>query len=236
MSKLKKGLSFLTLFCLAATAAAFIGLHRLNPESLQETLERMGFWAPLIYITLYIIATLLVLPSTALNLTGGAIFGIGFGLLWTSLAAVIAAAIAFVFARTAGRKAIAKRLSGRWQAMDAELRNGAIFYMFAIRLLPILPYGLVNFAAGLTSVRFQDYLIGTTLGTVPSVLPFVMLGSSGIKAIHTGDILPLLGAMALIGLLVGGSAWYRRRRTFPKQADRELKESKLNPYSSQEKE
>jgi uncharacterized membrane protein YdjX (TVP38/TMEM64 family) len=76
--------------------------------------------------------------------------------------------------------------------MDAEMRQGGLFYMFAIRLLPIIPYGLVNFAAGLTSIRFRDYLIGTILGTVPGVLPFVMLGSSGLQAMRTGDILPLL--------------------------------------------
>jgi uncharacterized membrane protein YdjX (TVP38/TMEM64 family) len=89
--------------------------------------------------------------------------------------------------------------------------------MFAIRLVPIMPYGLVNFAAGLTSVTFKDYLIGTVLGTVPGILPFVLLGSSGLKAIRTGEMMPLVGTLALLGMLVAGSTWYRRRRTFPPQ-------------------
>jgi uncharacterized membrane protein YdjX (TVP38/TMEM64 family) len=184
---------------------------RIRPEYIESWLRLMGGWAPIVYILLYVTTTILVFPSTALNMTGGAIFGPWLGLLWTSIGAVIAAIVSFAFTRTIGRKAIEKRLAGRWQVMDAEVRRGGVFYMFAIRLVPIMPYGLVNFAAGLTSVTFQDYVVGTTLGTVPSVLPFVLLGSYGLKAVRTGDVLPLLGTLLLTGLLVAGSTWYRRR-------------------------
>lgn len=218
MSKAKLGSILLVLICVAATAAALIWSGNIDRDRLQLWLDAAGWWAPVLYIVMYVIATLLVLPSTALNLLGGAVFGAVGGIIWTSLAAIIAAAIGFGFARTLGRKAIARRLAGRWQAMDAELRQGAVFYMFAARLVPILPYGLVNFAAGLTSISLRDYLIGTTIGTVPSVLPFVLIGSSGVQALQTGDVLPLLGALGLTGLLVAGSTWYRRRRTFPQQA------------------
>ncbi|NES71723.1 MAG: LPXTG cell wall anchor domain-containing protein, partial [Okeania sp. SIO2D1] len=73
---------------------------------------------------------------------------------------------------------------------------------------------------------FRDYLLGTAMGTIPGVLPFVMLGSSGIKAIQTGDVLPLLGALGLIGVLVGGATWYRRRRSFPQEAVEKEKQPK----------
>jgi uncharacterized membrane protein YdjX (TVP38/TMEM64 family) len=100
--------------------------------------------------------------------------------------------------------------------------------MFAIRLVPIMPYGLVNFAAGLTSISFKDYVLGTTIGTVPSVLPFVLLGSSGLKALNTGDVLPLVGALALTGILVGGSTWYRRRTTLNNPAKALRKKEERN--------
>ena len=200
-------------------------LGGIDPEQIQNWLQQAGIWAPVIYILVYVVATILVLPSTALNLTGGAIFGPWIGTLWTSVAAIVAAIAAFAFTRTIGRQLIEKRLAGRWQALDAEIRQGGVFYMFAIRLLPIIPYGLVNFAAGLTSIRFKDYLIGTALGTVPGVLPFVMLGSSGLRALQTGDVLPLVFALVLIGLLVGGSTWYRRRRTYPQAQIQQAEDS-----------
>lgn len=216
--KFKNGIFLITVFCIVVTGLAVYLLGGIDPKQLQVWLDRAGIWAPLIYIVLYTVATILVLPSTALNLTGGAIFGPWLGTLWTSVAAIIAAVVAFAFTRTIGRDVIAQRLAGRWQAMDAEIRQGGLFYMFAIRLLPIIPYGLVNFAAGLTSIRFRDYLLGTVLGTVPGILPFVMLGSSGLQAMRTGNILPLMGSLGLIGLLVGGATWYRRRRQSPQQA------------------
>jgi uncharacterized membrane protein YdjX (TVP38/TMEM64 family) len=196
--------------CAIVTVLGAYLVGRIRPEHIESWLRLMGGWAPIVYILLYVITTVLVFPSTALNMTGGAIFGPSLGLLWTSIGAVIAAIVSFAFTRTIGRKAIEKRLAGRWQVMDAEVRRGGVFYMFAIRLVPIMPYGLVNFAAGLTSVTFQDYVVGTMLGTVPSVLPFVLLGSYGLKAVRTGDVLPLLGALLLTGLLVAGSTWYRR--------------------------
>lgn len=222
----KNGIFLLTVFCIAVTALAVYILGGIDTAQLQVSLNQLGIWTPIIYIVLYTVATLLILPSTALNLTSGAIFGIWLGTLWTSIAAIIAAIVAFAFTRTVGREMIASKLAGRWQAIDAEMSQGGLFYVFAIRLLPLIPYGLVNFAAGLTSIRFRDYFLGTILGTVPGVLPFVMLGSSGLQALKTGDYLPLMGALGLTGLLVGGSTWYRRRRKSPQKKLQEKQKDK----------
>jgi uncharacterized membrane protein YdjX (TVP38/TMEM64 family) len=213
--KFKTGAIIIFLVCVLATIGMFWYLGGVDIDALQKWLRQWGWWAPALYVVLYIIATMLVLPSTALNLTGGALFGPWLGLLWTSVGAILAAIMAFIFSRTIGREAVARRLAGRWQAMDAEVKRGGRFYMFALRLLPAMPYGLVNFAAGLTSISFKDYLIGTTLGTVPGILPFVWLGSSGVRAVKTGDVWPLLAALSLLALLVMGSTWYRQQRLRP---------------------
>ena len=228
--KFKTGAILIFIICLLLTTIAFFLLGGIDPVKLQHWLSQAGIWAPIVYIIVYIVATLLLIPSTALNLTGGALFGPWLGAFWTSLAAILAAIVAFVFTRSVGRETVAKRLRGKWHAMDAEVRQGGLFYMFAIRLLPLMPYGIVNFAAGLTSVTFKDYLLGTTLGTLPGVLPFVLLGSSGLKAIKTGDILPLLTALGMTGILVGGSTWYRRNRSFPTAAVEKVKASEYSKY------
>ncbi|MEL6493870.1 MAG: TVP38/TMEM64 family protein [Cyanobacteria bacterium J06623_7] len=217
MPKLKKTVILLTVICIIATGIGVVIVGGIDRTQLQQWLEQMGVFAPVIYILLYTVGTLLILPSTPLNLTGGAIFGIWWGTLWTTIAALVAAIAAFVFTRTVGREFINHKLAGRWSAVDAEIRQGGLFYLFAIRLLPIIPYGIVNFVAGLTSIKFKDYLLGTALGTLPGVLPFVMMGA-GISELSQGNILPLMGAFALTGMLVGGATWYRRRRRHP-QAD-----------------
>lgn len=220
--KFKSGIFLLTVVCIIATGVGVYLLGGIEQAQLQTWLKQAGVWAPLTYIVLYTVGTILILPSTPLNLSGGAIFGAWLGTLWTTIAAVIAAVVAFAFTRTVGRDVVARKFAGRWEAMDAEMRQGGLFYMFAIRLLPIIPYGLVNFAAGLTSIRFRDYFVGTLLGTVPGVLPFVLLGSSGLQALKTGDVLPLMGALGLTGILVGGATWYRRRRSDRTQDLREV--------------
>ena len=202
------------ILCAIATAIGIVAIGGIDRQQLQGWLSTMGIYAPVIYITLYTVATWLILPSTPLNLTGGAIFGIWWGTLWTTIAALVAAIAAFAFTRTIGRKLVAQKLAGGWNAVDAEIRQGGLFYIFAVRLLPIIPYGIVNFAAGLTSIKFKDYLTGTLLGTLPGVLPFVMMGA-GIGELSQGNILPLTCAFALTGMLVGGATWYRRRRQSP---------------------
>jgi uncharacterized membrane protein YdjX (TVP38/TMEM64 family) len=218
MPEFKNSIVILTIFCIVATGIGIVILGRIDRQQLQVWLETMGVFAPIIYIFFYTAATLLVLPSTPLNLTGGAIFGILWGTLWTTIAALVAAIAAFAFTRTVGREWVTQRLAGRWNAVDAEIRQGGLFYMFAIRLLPIIPYGIVNFVAGLTSIKFKDYLIGTILGTVPGVLPFVMMGA-GITQLSQGNILPLMCAFTLTGISIGGATWYRRRRQSPKQVE-----------------
>lgn len=202
----------LAVVCLLLTWLSIHALGGYKPAQLQALIHRAGLWAPVIYIALYAVGTLALLPSTPLNISGGLLFGPWWGMVWTSVGAVVAAAIAFLFSRTVGRPIMEKRLEGRWQTMDAEIRRGGLFYMFAIRLIPVMPYGIVNFAAGLTSIRFRDFWVGTILGTVPSVLPFVLVGSSSFKALSTGNLWPLLGALGLTGALVLFSTWFRAQR------------------------
>lgn len=213
---LKSGIFILTIICIIATGAGVYLLADIDQQQLQNWLKQAGIWAPLIYIILYTVGTILILPSTPLNLSGGAIFGVWWGTMWTTIAAVVAAVVAFAFTRTIGRDVVAKKFAGKWEAIDAEMRQGGLFYLFAIRLLPLIPYGLVNFAAGLTGIRFKDYFIGTLLGTVPGILPFVMMGA-GLRSLKQGDILPLTFALALAGMLVGVATWYRRRRQSPQK-------------------
>lgn len=226
--KLKQGIVLLTLVCIFATGIGIYVIGEIDREQIQALLIAAGIWAPIVYIILYTLGTLLILPSTPLNLSGGAIFGIWWGTLWTTVAAVIAAVVAFAFARTVGREWMSRKLAGRWEVMDAEIRQGGLFYLFAIRLLPIIPYGIVNFAAGLTSMRFQDYFLSTVLGTVPGILPFVMMGA-GLQALTSGNVVPFVGALALVGLLVGSATWYRRRRQDPRQALEKIEQSSSLP-------
>ncbi len=121
---LKNSLFLITIICIIATGLGVYFLGGIDQKLLQDWLQQMGILAPIVYILLYVVGTLLILPSTPLNLSGGAIFGIWWGTIWTTLAAIIAALVAFSFTRSIGRVLMAKKLAGRWEALDAEIRLG----------------------------------------------------------------------------------------------------------------
>jgi uncharacterized membrane protein YdjX (TVP38/TMEM64 family) len=152
MSKINSSIILLMVIFIALPAVVAYLLGWIDPLRLQGLILSAGAWAPLLYVGLYVVATSLLLPSTPLNISGGLLFGLSLGMLWTGIAAVVAAAMTFAFARTLGQTVIRQKMVGRWQAMDAEVRRGAKLYMFAVRLLPVLPNGLVNYSAGVVTL------------------------------------------------------------------------------------
>jgi uncharacterized membrane protein YdjX (TVP38/TMEM64 family) len=209
--KAKTLVLLLTLLSLVLTVAGAYWLGGIDRTILATWLAKQGFWAPLLYVLAYVVGTFLMLPSTPLNLAGGAVFGTWWGTLWTTIGAVLAAAVSFWFSRAMGRDWVQQRVGSRWQQFDQDIAAEGFFYIVAVRLLPLLPYGLVNFGAGLSGVKFRDYLLGTAIGTTPGLFPFVMMGD-GLTDLRRGDLWPLTLSSTLIGLTVGVATWMRRRQ------------------------
>ncbi|BAQ64260.1 hypothetical protein GM3709_1025 [Geminocystis sp. NIES-3709] len=209
---MKNQLIVLTLICIIISGITIFFMGGIDPQLLNNILTKLGIFAPIIYIFLYILATILLVPSTPLNLSGGLIFGFWWGLLWTSIGAIIAGVVSFAYARYLGRNWVKKRFGIHLQKLDKEIKKGGMGYIFAIRLLPLIPYGIVNFSAGLTSVKEKDYFFGTIFGTIPGILPFVMMGA-GFSSISKGDMLTMTISLGLIGLLVGIATWYKKKNT-----------------------
>jgi uncharacterized membrane protein YdjX (TVP38/TMEM64 family) len=183
-------------------------------SQVQELVKTSGIWGSIIFVIAYAIATLLVLPVTALNIAGGALYGVLTGLLLTSVGALISALLGFILARSLGTKLItseynsADNLSNVGQNLD----KGGIGYAFAARLLPLIPYGVVSLAAGLSPIKRRDYLLGTLMGTPLGIAPFVFLGSTGVQMYSGHDVLPLLASSMGLAMLVAVGTWYRSRQ------------------------
>jgi len=164
-------------------------------ESLAHWVGQAGVWGAGVYIGVYMVATLVLLPTTPLNVAAGALFGPGWGLLWTVVGACLAAVVGFAWARGAGQAWLQRRLGGRWRRY-VQQRGGMV--LFWVRLLPVLPYGLVNYGAGLAGISWRDYLLTLVPGTVVGVAPVVWLGS-GLHPGTNGWFWVGLGGMVLTG-------------------------------------
>jgi uncharacterized membrane protein YdjX (TVP38/TMEM64 family) len=198
----------------AFTAALLIAgrLAGFDAEWLGAALQRAGAWAPVLFVLCYALATSLLLPATPLNLLAGAVFGPAAGIALTSAGALAGAVADFALARSVGRRGVGERLAQRWPALGGELRRGGAWYVFAMRLLPVIPYGVVSYAAGVSTIRFRDYFWSSLPGTVLGILPFVLIGSSGVRVLQRGSVLPLAASLGAAGTLVLAARLYRRWR------------------------
>ena len=127
----------------------------------------------------YIAATVLLLPGSILTLGAGFAYGPALGLLLVSPVSVLAATAAFAVGRSFARGWVSRKVAGdlRFAAIDEAVGENGFKIVFLLRLSPLLPFNVLNFALGLTRVRPRDYILASFLGMLPGTLLYVYLGS-----------------------------------------------------------
>lgn len=154
--------------------------------------DGLGVWGPVVFVAGYAAATVAFVPGSVLTLAAGAIFGLVEGTVYAFIAATLGAALAFLVARTIGRGAIERRLRGnpRFAAIDRAVGAQGRRIVVLLRLSPVFPFNLLNYALGLTTVRFADYLAGS-IGMLPGTVLYVYYGKLA------GDVAALAGGAAV---------------------------------------
>jgi uncharacterized membrane protein YdjX (TVP38/TMEM64 family) len=178
--------------------AGFVYFHGAITGAIRELSEwvaTLGPWGPFVFIAGYVLATVAFVPGSVLTIAGGAIFGLAAGTAYVFIGASLGACAAFVLARGFARGAIERRLAGnaRFAAVDRAIAKEGLRIVFLLRLSPLFPFSLGNYALGLTRVRFRDYAIACA-GMLPWTFVYVYLGSV------VGDVGG--GWRILVGLLV----------------------------------
>lgn len=163
----------------AAAAAVAVWAPSLDADGLRSAAAQWGVWAPLAFAGVYVAATLLVVPKNVLTIGAGLVFGFGFGFALVWVAALAGAAAAFWVGRFLGLDAV-RRLAGPRQDRFAELaaRRGGVAVLIA-RLVPIVPFTVVNYCSGVVGVGFGPYLAATAVGMIPGTLVYAAVGAYG---------------------------------------------------------
>ncbi len=140
--------------------------------------DALGVWGPVAFMVGYALATVAFIPGSLLTLAAGAIFGIAWGTLYVFLAASVGACAAFLVARYLARGAIEHRLEGnpKFAAIDHAVGNQGLKLVTLLRLSPVFPFNLLNYALGLTRVRLADYALAC-FGMLPGTLLYVYAGA-----------------------------------------------------------
>ena len=185
---------------LAAITVAVVFRDSFDPAALQAWVENAGAAGPLLFMALYALASVLFLPGSVLTLAGGALFGPVWGTLWNLTGATLGAALAFLVARYLGGDWVARRAGPRLQSLnDGVSAEGWRFVAF-VRLVPLFPFNLLNYALGLTRVPFLHYVLATWVFMLPGAIAYTWLGYAGREALAGGEgmIRNVLIALALL--------------------------------------
>ena len=179
-----------------------------------EWSQQAGPWGAALYGSGYVLSTVLLLPASVLTLGAGYVWGPVWGVLLVSPVSVAAATASFSLGRTFLRGHVERRIGNdaRVAAIDRAIAAHGFKLVLLLRLSPVLPFNLLNYALALTRVRLRDYVLGSALGMFPATVLFVYLGSlvsSGAELLAgrpasgaAGSVLYWGGLVATLGAVV----------------------------------
>lgn len=179
--------------------------------TLQAATQRAGAWAPVLFVASYALITLAPVPKGVLSAAAGVAFGLPVGAALVYGAALLGAALAFLLGRWLGRDAVERLTGTRLERVDELLARRGFLAVLAVRLVPLVPFTAINYAAGLSSVARRDYAWGTAVGIIPGTLSYVALGS-GLASGHFTLVLVSASILVLLSALATGRVLVRRHR------------------------
>ncbi|MGS2742702.1 FAD-dependent oxidoreductase [Halomonas sp. LS-001] len=209
----------LILVLLAAVAAFYLsGAHTyFNLATLQAyrtdfiaLFEQYPWQVAGAFFAIYVVMTALSLPgATLLTLLGGALFGLGWGLLIISFASTIGATLAFVISRFLFRQPIEKRFPRQFNTVNRGVDKDGAFYLFTLRLVPVFPFFMINLVMGLTRIKTTTFYWVSQLGMLPGTAVYVNAGGQLGELESLGGIVSpgLLASFALLAVF----PWVARR-------------------------
>ncbi len=183
-------------------AIVWLGLHRelLQSAALEQELARFGTLAPILFVLLYASATVLFVPGAVLTLAGGALFGPIWGTLWNLIGATLGATLAFLIARYVASDWVAARSGERLGRLMRGVEDEGWRFVAFVRLVPLFPFNLMNYAFGLTRIPLRDYVLASFVCMAPGALAYTYLGYAG-REVASGQAGAIRKAVIALALL-----------------------------------
>ena len=196
-----------------------------NVEMLEGWVHHFGAIGPLVFIGVYTIAAVLFLPGSIITLAGGALFGPYWGVLYNLTGATVGATVAFMISRYLAADWVERKSSHRVRHLKNGVESEGWRFVAFVRLVPLFPFNILNYALGLTRIRTSHYVLTTYIAMLPGALAYTYLGYAGREFITGGEGLIQKGllALALLALISFMPGFVRRLRQKPMLEVSELK-------------
>lgn len=167
-----------------------------GPEEIRDFIEGKGILAPLIYVVLLSLLPLLLFPDSVLVIAGGMLFGLFKGTILTSIGSLIGGVIAFLISRVFGSKVVRKIVKKDIAVFEKYKGYSGFFLILIMRLIPLFPFKVVSYSAGLTDMKLMDFCLATVIGSLPGIIVYTNLGDKasdiGSKGFYISIVLVIL--------------------------------------------
>ena len=178
--------------------AAAIFLPVPTAVDVRDWARSAGVWFPLVFLVAHVLVTVFPFPRTAFTLAAGLLFGTALGVTLAVLASTLSAVIAVALVRAIGWQLSGLVSHPAVDAVDARLRQRGWPVVISLRLIPAVPFSVINYAAGASAVRVLPYTLATLAGLIPGTLAVVVLGDA-----VTGHVSPLLFVVSVATATLG---------------------------------
>jgi uncharacterized membrane protein YdjX (TVP38/TMEM64 family)/rhodanese-related sulfurtransferase len=187
---------------MAGVALAIIYRDQFDGAALEAWIRDAGPVAPLLFMLVYALAAVLFLPGSVITLAGGALFGPLLGTFYNLTGATLGATLAFLVARYLASDWVAEKTGGRVKQLINGVEGEGWRFVAFVRLVPLFPFNLLNYALGLTRLRLLPYIIATYIFMLPGAIAYTYLGYAGREAVAGGEGMIQKGLLALALLAV----------------------------------
>ncbi|KIN83201.1 TVP38/TMEM64 family protein [Clostridium botulinum] len=235
MKKSKKNIIVAIIFIVLLAFLAYflrntILAKDINAVSIKEYINSYGAIAPIIYIILFTLVPLTLFPDSILAIAGGMAFGMVEGSIYTIIGAICGASLSFYIARLLGRTVVEKLIRGKGKWFEDGVEKNGFLVVFILRLIPLVPFDIISYGAGLSKIKFKDFILATMVGIIPGILVFINLGDKvlNIKSKQFVISVVLLVLLCLVSFIM------KKRLSFNKLQKDIIK--KGDSYGSKEKE
>ena len=181
-----------------------------TPRSMKNYICSFGTLAPVMYIFMFTVVPLTLFPDAVIAVAGGLIFGVWFGTIYTVIGAACGGTLSFFISRLYGRGIVEKLSKGKVKWFDEGVEKRGFIFIFILRLIPLIPFDVISYGAGLSKIKYKDFGLATILGVIPGVWVYTNLGDKSTHLFSTEFFM----AVAILILLIIVSYFIKKKFSF----------------------
>lgn len=170
----------------------------ISVEDIKVYVDSFGKMGAIVYIVMFALVPLTLFPDSILAIAGGLAFGFTNGYIYTTIGALIGGSLSFYISRKLGRNVIKKLTREKLDNIENMINEKGFSIVFLLRLIPLFPFDVISYGAGLTNIKYKDFILATLVGTIPGIAVFTNIGA---KSVNIGSNSFYASIAALILLL-----------------------------------